>query len=329
MAWVRDERVDDAGAPLTDFFEAASKVLQLLRDQLGLRLWMVTRAVDNYQIVLQSADTADSPYEVGPGSVLAWDGSLCAQMVAGNGALIAPRAADVPAYALAENRRHLPIEAYVGVPLRHRDGTLFGTLCGFDPEPQPDALLDAEPLVVLQAELLTTILALELDEEYQRRRAEHAEAEAAQDVLTGVPNRRAWNDVLTTEEARSRRYGHPGSVLMIDLNGLKTVNDTLGHAAGDQLLRDCAAVLTAAARGSDFVARLGGDEFAILAVETDAASARSYTARVREALDAAGIDAAVGLGVRTFPGSLADAQDDADRAMYLDKAAHRDEPDPI
>ena len=75
--------------------------------------------------------------------------------------------------------------------------------------------------------------------------------------------------MLTAEEARCRRYGHAACVLVLDVDGLKTINDVHGHAAGDEVLRICAQVLTTTTRDADLVARLGGDEFAVLAVETD------------------------------------------------------------
>ncbi len=307
------------GFPFADFAAVAREVLIMLRDRLKLRQWMVTRVVGGDEIVLAAEDTPHSGYAVVPGSVLSWDGSLCTEMVAGNGPAVAPRVADVPAYASAANRRLLPIEAYVGVPLRQPDGSLFGTLCGFDPDPQPDTLRDDEELLQLMGRLLATVLALELDREQQERRAERAEADAARDGLTGLANRRAWDDIVTAEEARCRRYGHPGAVLVIDLNDLKEVNDTHGHPAGDQLLRDCANVLVATARSSDFVARIGGDEFAVLAVETDSAGGEVQAARIRRALQDAGVNAAIGLGLRGPDGSLDNAARDADSAMYEDK----------
>jgi diguanylate cyclase (GGDEF)-like protein len=306
-----------------DFGTAAHAVLRLLRDCLKMRLWMVTRAVGGDQIVLEAEHTPGSGYSAEPGLILPWDGSLCAEMVAGHGPFIAPHAAEVPAYAVAPYRNVVPIEAYVGVPLRHPDGSLFGTLCGFDPEPQPESLRAGEPLVLLQARLLATVLALDLEQEEQRRRAERAEAEASRDPLTDLANRRAWDHILHAEEARSRRYGHPAVVLVIDLNRLKAVNDTRGHAAGDQLLRDCAKVLTDSARNSDLVARLGGDEFGVLAVETDRAGGEANAARISAALRAAGISAAIGIGVRAADGSLITAWRDADRAMYADKRRRR------
>ncbi|MFC6007476.1 GGDEF domain-containing protein [Angustibacter luteus] len=254
------------------------------------------------------------------GTVLSWSGSLCTQMVAGEGPTVAPRVADVRAYARAANRQSMDIEAYAGVPLRLGDGTVFGSLCGFDPEPQSDALLAAKPAIQLAGRLLATVLDLELGREQLTRRAERAELDATRDELTGLANRRGWNQVVAAEEARCLRYGHPACVLVLDINGLKAVNDDRGHAAGDELLRTCAQVLSRTTRDADLVARLGGDEFAVLTVETDGAGGRKTAAHLREALAAAGIPAAIGVATRPADGSLDDAWRLADAAMYRDKA---------
>jgi diguanylate cyclase (GGDEF)-like protein len=312
-----------AGSPYPDFTTAAEAVLQLLRHRVRLRLWMVTRAVGRDQVVLQAQNASRGRYGASAGMVLPWDGSLCAAMVAGHGPMVAPSAADVPAYASASARKQSPIEAYVGVPLRHPDGRVFGTLCGFDPQPQPEILADVEDLVVLQAALLSTVLALELDRESLERRVERAEVDANRDALTGLANRRAWENIVAAEEARSGRYGHPGCVLVLDLNDLKSVNDTHGHVAGDDLLRRCAEVLTGVARSSDFVARLGGDEFGVLAVETDRAGGEAQVHRLREALADARIEAAVGFSVRAPGTSFEAAYQGADQAMYRDKERRR------
>lgn len=318
-----DRREPPAGSPFADFTAAAQAVLRLLQDQVGLSLWMVTRAVGGEQVVLEAQNASHGEYGAAAGMVLPWDGSLCAEMVAGHGPMVAPHATQVPAYAGARNQEQAPIEAYVGVPMRHPDGSLFGTLCGFDPKPQPEVLEGVEDLVLLQAALLSTLLALELDREDLQRRAERAEVDANRDALTGLANRRMWESIVAAEETRSGRYGHPGCVLVLDLNDLKSVNDTGGHRAGDELLRQFADVLTSAARHSDFVARLGGDEFGVLAVQTDLAGGRAQEQRLREALATAGIDAAIGLSVRAAGTSFATAFDAADEEMYRDKERRR------
>ncbi|WP_129339291.1 GGDEF domain-containing protein [Cellulomonas endophytica] len=302
------------------FADAAGAVLADLQARVGLRLWMVTRQVGGDQVVLAWRESSDG-YGIGDGSVLDWGGSLCAAMVAELGPSIAPRVADVPAFAGAPVRRSAAVEAYVGVPLVEPDGGLFGTLCAFDPEPQPDTLREHEDLVRLQARLLSTVLALELDREVLRRRAEQAEQEATTDALTGVGNRRGWDRVLAAEEARCRRYAHPACVVAVDVDRLKAVNDGQGHFAGDTLLRRCAAVLAGAVRATDHVARLGGDEFAVLAVETDEAGGLVEVERLRAALDAAGVAATVGLGSRTSAGTLELAWQAADADLYRRKRA--------
>lgn len=97
----------------------------------------------------------------------------------------------------------------------------------------------------------------------QRQRAET-------DALTGLGNRRALEEALAREQARLRRGGEPFSLIYIDLDGFKAVNDRHGHAFGDRLLRDIAAHLRAFFREMDFIARLGGDEFAILTPNSQA-----------------------------------------------------------
>ncbi len=98
----------------------------------------------------------------------------------------------------------------------------------------------------------------------QENRIAALESLAASDPLTGLLNRRGFEDVLTRALAAARRYGETGIVLLIDLDEFKQVNDTHGHTAGDAVLRRVAELLDRSVRSSDSVARLGGDEFAVL-----------------------------------------------------------------
>jgi diguanylate cyclase (GGDEF)-like protein len=134
--------------------------------------------------------------------------------------------------------------------------------------------------------------------------------------VTGVATRRSWDETVEAEEVRCRRYGHPASILLADLDGLKRVNDERGHAAGDQLLHDAATAIVSATRSGDVVARLGGDEFGILAVESDEEAAHALAERVRAALEKACVEASVGLGSRERAGTLKEAWARADEAMY-------------
>ncbi len=118
------------------------------------------------------------------------------------------------------------------------------------------------------------------------------------DPLTTLFNRAYLHDALEREVARARRYGTPLSVLMIDLDGFKRVNDVWGHGAGDEVLRAVARELRAAVRDADVLTRYGGDEFCVLLPNTDADAARLAADRIRDRVRgmAVGPDGATRLG---------------------------------
>jgi len=281
---------------------------------------MVTRTEGDDWIVLQSADHG---YGVKEGDVFRWADSFCSQMVLGRGPCVAPRSADVPAYAAAPIGRQVRIGAYVGVPLSREDGSLFGTLCAIHPTPQPTGIAAELPLIEVLARLLCTVLEADIRATDHARRAERAEADALTDGLTGVYNRRGWDQLSAAEESRCRRYGHPACVLSIDLDGLKRVNDTQGHAAGDELICRAASAIQGAIRKQDMVARLGGDEFAVLGIECDAVGAGRLRDHVAAALAAANVEASLGIAVRDPRRGLTHAADQADAAMYVNKTSRR------
>jgi diguanylate cyclase len=299
-----------------DFEAAAQGLLAFLHHRFGFGLWMVTRTEGDDWIVLQSEDHG---YGVPPGTVFRWADSFCSEMIKGNGPCIAPDSASVPAYAAALIGRQVPIKAYIGVPLRDTDGQLFGTLCAIDPSPQPEAIGKEQELVELLAAMLSTILQKELKAAIETRRNERLELEVETDSLTQLYNRRAWDRLLSLEEERCRRYGRPATVLSIDLDDLKQINDAYGHAAGDALIARAADALHQAAREVDIVARLGGDEFGIIGVECDQAGAEALLARTRKALVDAQVKASVGLAKRTPSGGLMGAWEAADQQMYEEK----------
>lgn len=301
-----------------DFDSAARAVIAFLHQRLGFGLWMVTRAEGDDWIVLQSEDHG---YNVATGTVFRWADSFCSRMVRGQGPRVAPDSAQVPAYAAAPIGRQVPIGSYIGAPLFKEDGSLFGTLCAIDPKRQPAAIEHEQELVELLATLLSTILQAELKATQAIRKSERLQVEADTDLMTTLYNRRAWDRLLDREEERCRRYGHPAYVICVDLDGLKRVNDALGHAAGDDLIIRAAGALRRAARESDVVARIGGDEFVILAVECDRAGADAIVARLRAALAEAQVSASIGMAPRAPVGGLAAAEAMADQRMYEEKRA--------
>jgi diguanylate cyclase (GGDEF)-like protein/PAS domain S-box-containing protein len=148
-----------------------------------------------------------------------------------------------------------------------------------------------------------------------------------QDPLTGLANRRAFLETSEIEKERSRRYHHCFNIAYIDLDGFKKVNDTLGHAVGDQVLVQVANTLRSNLRSTDVVARLGGDEFAILLTETDAASAEKVLRKLHDLLRAAmkkngwNVDCSIGLASYLCPPESMDSIiRTADGLMYSVKA---------
>jgi diguanylate cyclase (GGDEF)-like protein/PAS domain S-box-containing protein len=148
------------------------------------------------------------------------------------------------------------------------------------------------------------------------------------DVLTGLYNRNFFDEELARLQ-KGRQF--PLAVLVADLDGLKQVNDAQGHAAGDELLRRTAWVLTATFRAGDIVARIGGDEFAVLVFGDDARSIDSLNQRLKVTMEANNRDGqapvvhlSVGATFVDRGDSLSDALRQADLLMYVQKRAHHD-----
>lgn len=303
-----------------DFDSAVHEVLAFLYDRLGFDLWMVTRREEDHWIILQANDHR---YGVQEGSVFRWADSFCSQMVLGKGPRIAPDSDLVPAYASAPIGKTMAIGAYVGVPLVYGNGSLFGTLCAVHPTSQPEAITAELPLIELLAKLLSSLLNSDLKSTEQARCAEQARAEASSDSLSGLYNRRGWDQLLADEEKRCRQYGHPACVISIDLDGLKQVNDTYGHAKGDDLIHRAGQAIRQATRKQDIVARVGGDEFAVLCVECSLVHGEALMERIKTSLALHPIDASLGVALQKPREGLFQAWEKADQAMYLCKRSRR------
>ena len=152
---------------------------------------------------------------------------------------------------------------------------------------------------------------------------------AEKDALTGLPNRGAFNEKFDELVKQYRRYRHPLSLILLDVDHFKRVNDTYGHEAGDVVLRQVGQILVSSVRETDFAARIGGEEFAVLLPETDLEHAVDTAERIRHAVEQATFDyqgqslaVRTSAGVASSPRVLADPAGlltSADGALYASK----------
>lgn len=210
------------------------------------------------------------------------------------------------------------IRGYLGVPLVVPPGQALGTLCAMDVQPRAHDAATVETMASLARTVVTTL---------ELRCAMHRVQELAlTDSLTGLPNRAAFLDALSRAIGRQRRDGQSFSLLYLDLDGFKALNDRAGHAEGDRALVEVGQVLRGVARRQDVSARLGGDEFALLLVEQDGAAAARVSERARaaiaRAMEGRGVSASVGGVVFHEPPADASAALRAvDAMMYAAKGA--------
>jgi diguanylate cyclase (GGDEF)-like protein len=177
---------------------------------------------------------------------------------------------------LVVNAPHLRF--YAGSPLVDQRGLPLGTIAVADTQPREFSARQCEVLRDLSVLAMT---ALE-----NRKRALMMERLALTDYLTGLSNRAQFDRTLHAEIAHAKRSGEPFSLLCMDLDGFKTVNDQYGHAAGDEVLREVGRRLKEQLRLEDTVSRLGGDEFGVITRNFAQDSAQLLVRRIRQAVTA-------------------------------------------
>ncbi len=167
------------------------------------------------------------------------------------------------------------------------------------------------------------ILCHYLDISHRHRLERRLRHLAEHDPLTGVPNRRAWEAQVPQAISDAEQSGTPLAIALLDLNGFKAINDTLGHDAGDRVLREVAAAWRGQLRDSDMLARLGGDEFAVLLPDCGEGDLDELARRLRTALQY-DPGCAVGAVTRRPGESVEDLVRRADAELYRDKLAFRE-----
>jgi diguanylate cyclase (GGDEF)-like protein len=190
------------------------------------------------------------------------------------------------------------------------------------------AALAAQLAPMILVAYITTMLSSDI-----RRALSHIKMLSEKDELTGVLNMRAFATVAERVSRQAARYNHTYTVLMIDSDSLKVVNDKFGHQAGNRLLQMLVHCIQAQLRETDVLARYGGDEFVVLLPETSAAGSEIVASRIRQRVEAATlttrerpITTTVSVGVASYPEHAADLEsvmERADQALYASKSGGR------
>ena len=258
-----------------------------------------------------------------------WSDTLCRRALDGGPMCTSDVSGTYPDSVAA---RELGLSTYVTVPVRDPSGGVFGTVCGADSrgiEIGDDARQVMEALAeMVSMQLQTTAAVRELETTNQL-----LHELAFIDGLTGIGNRRALDRDLLRSCDEARTQGVTVSVLSVDVDRFKEINDRFGHVAGDEVLQEVARRLTGHCRAGDAVTRFGGDEFVAVLVGADVDAAAAIAQRLRTDVAAADIETSVGpvpVTISVGVAGSADVEDPtdllrrADLALYVAKSAGRD-----
>lgn len=217
--------------------------------------------------------------------------------------------------------RQIPnIRFYAGAPLVSPSGEALGTVCVIDTKPRQLSEAQSKALQALSRQVMAL---LEL-----RRLVSELEMLSTTDGLTGLRNRRAFDEKLLEEHHRSIRSHHPFSLLLADIDHFKEFNDKFGHQAGDDVLENVARIMQYTVRNYDMAARYGGEEFGVIMPNTGKFGALELAERLRRAIERTewlNRQITVSIGVTTFESgqSIPLLIEEADRAMYSAKERGR------
>ncbi len=291
--------------------ESFDRITRLVRISLGVPTSVVSLVDRDRQWFKsrQGMDAAETPRNI----------SFCTHTIQKDEPLIVTNALEDPRFA---NSPLVTCEGgvrkYVGVPLRTPGGFNIGALCAIDSKPGP--------VTPEQVDVMQDLARLVVDELELRKLA-------AIDSLTGAMTGRSFALEAKKEVARTRRYGRELGCIMFDLDHFKRVNDTYGHAAGDQVLRAVATICESELRGIDVLGRVGGEEFAIVLPETTLAGAAATAERLREKFAESPVTFAgqeipvtASFGVTAYAeidGDIANTIKRADGALYSAKSSGR------
>jgi len=241
--------------------------------------------------------------------------SFCQHVVANAAPLVVEDARRDPVLCSNLAISDLDVIAYAGFPILSPDGHVLGSLCAIDGVPRrwDPAALDA----------LADIALLVGNEIERRELVRRLAADARTDALTGLANRRAWDEELPSALRRAARLAHPVSAVLVDVDHFKAYNDRHGHPGGDLALRELGHRWSAHVRDIDVLARIGGEEFGLLLPGCDADEALRIAERLRRDMPA-GLTASAGVAAWSAPMTADELVAQADRELYRAKREGRD-----
>lgn len=268
--------------------------------------------------------------------------TFCHYPLVSKEALVLQDVTQLPVFRDVPTVQALGIKAYVGIPLITQEGAVLGSFCAVDFQPKQWTDTDIEVLAELahsaMREMSLRKALRDADALNQKLQSQVQQLDALNrmlselattDPLTGLNNRRAFDHRLQLELAIVERRQTPLSLLMLDVDHFKNINDTLGHEAGDKVLVAIAQVLSTCARGIDVVARVGGEEFAVILPNTNADGAHEVAERMRSAVARLGCEGqpvtiSVGAALLQDKEQAASLYSRADAALYEAKTSGRD-----
>ena len=326
----RLDRMNDLGLLLSaagteqEAFRAAADVVGVVAGAERVSLVVPTTG-SQFEVVGVHTPSASEP-GLGVGSVFPAAGSAVAEAFNQGRVVFLP---DLTSSPFPEHRRLVQdgLRSSLSVPIRAGDDVIGVLNCGTARDGfSDDQLAMVTAIAAALGETLERVRAQERLAERNReltRLSDRLEHEASHDALTGLINRRRFDRILGDLLCDDRRES-PGSVIFVDVDHFKLVNDTAGHRAGDALLKQLADVLVASVDGDDTVSRFGGDEFAVLLPGCSLADAVRVAERLRHAAadlrftwEGRGFDITLSLGVMSIPSGA----DDADEIVGLVDAA--------
>ena len=259
------------------------------------------------------------------GSSIARRQSLCQVMVSSGKPLVVGNIKTDERFEGHSDVPNIPLHFYAGVPLLVTPDLVIGSLCIMREQPGIEDGFDIEPLQELAAITVDEVELRSLNLELTRL--------TRVDALTGLANRRGFDEALERAERRCRRTGEMLSVMMIDIDYFKALNDSFGHQGGDVALKTLGSLMAEAVmRNDDTIARYGGEEFAAILAGSDVNGALLVAERMRQALSKAAIphpktgSLTVSIGISARPGQHIDSEQmiaEADAALYEAKRRGR------